>query len=136
MLGTHYNKHLGLALVFLFFMFCNINAQEKQRTSIDLASYLKLLETRYDIKFSYIDKDLDGLTIVVPENLNAIEEILQYIEGTFRIEAEKLNDRYYTLSKNSRVNICGIVLDNFADNTVTGATVEVLGTDVAKITDN
>jgi len=136
MLGTHYNKHLGLALVFLFFMFCNINAQEKQRTSIDLVSYLKLLETRYDIKFSYIDKDLDGLTIVVPENLNTIEEILQYIEGTFRIEAEKLNDRYYTLSKNSRVNICGIVLDNFADNTVTGATVEVLGTDVAKITDN
>ncbi|WP_127138718.1 TonB-dependent receptor [Flagellimonas oceanensis] len=136
MLGTHNNKHLGFALGFMFFLLCNINAQEKQRSSIDLVSYLKSLETRYDIKFSYIDEDLDGLTIVVPENLNSIEEILSYIEDTFRIETEKLNNRYYTLSKNDRVKICGIVLDNFADNTVMGATVEVLGTDIAKITDN
>src|SRR6056297_175431 len=136
MLGTHNNKHLGLVLGFMFFLLCNVCAQEKQRTSVDLVSYLKLLETRYDIKFSYIDEDLDGLTIVVPENLNAIEEILRYIDDTFRIETEKLNDRYYTLSTNSQVSICGLVLDNFADNTVTGATVEVVGTDVAKITDN
>lgn len=136
MLGTHNNKHLGFALGFMFFLLCNINAQEKQRSSIDLVSYLKSLETRYDIKFSYIDEDLDGLTIVVPENLNSIEEILSYIEDTFRIETEKLNNRYYTLSKNDRVEICGVVLDNFADNTVMGATVEVLGTDIAKITDN
>src|SRR6056297_101478 len=136
MLGTHNNKHLGLVLGFMFFLLCNVCAQEKQRTSVDLVSYLKLLETRYDIKFSYIDEDLDGLTIVVPENLNAIEEILRYIDDTFRIETEKLNDRYYTLSTNSQVSICGLVLDNFADNTVTGATVELVGTDVAKITDN
>lgn len=136
MLGTHNHKHLGFVLGFLFFLICSLNAQEKQRSSIDLVSYLKSLETRYDIKFSYIDEDLDGLTILVPENLNSIEEILSYIEDTFRIETEKLNDRYYTLSKNDRVEICGVVLDNFADNTVMGATVEVLGTDIAKITDN
>ncbi|MDF0717070.1 carboxypeptidase-like regulatory domain-containing protein [Muricauda sp. 334s03] len=135
MLGTHNNKHLGLVLGFMFFLLCSVNAQEKQQSSIDLVSYLKSLETHYDIKFSYIDEDLDGLTIVVPENLNSIEEILRYIKDTFRIEIEKLNERYYTLSKNNRVNICGIVLDNFADNTVMGATVEVLGTDTAKITD-
>ena len=136
MLGTHNNKHLSLVIGFMFFLLCNINAQEKQRSSIDLVSYLKSLETRYDIKFSYIDEDLDGLTIVVPENLNSIEAILQYIENTFHIATEKLNDRYYTLSENNQVNICGVVLDNFADNTVMGATVEVLGTDTAKITDN
>jgi len=136
MLGTQNNKHLGIVLSLMFFLLCSLNAQEKQRSSIDLVSYLKSLETRYDIKFSYIDEDLDGLTIVVPENLNSIEKILSYIEDTFRIETEKLNDRYYTLSKNDRVNICGVVLDNFADNTVMGATVEVLGTDIAKITDS
>ncbi|MBO0329039.1 TonB-dependent receptor [[Muricauda] lutisoli] len=136
MLGTHYNKHSGLLLGFLFFLVCNIHAQEKQQSPIDLISYIKNLENRFDVKFSYIDEDLEGMTIAIPENFGTLEEILQYIEETFRIETEKLNDRYYTLSTNNQVNICGIVLDNFADNTVMGATVEVLGKDTAKITDN
>ncbi|WP_437398050.1 TonB-dependent receptor [Flagellimonas lutimaris] len=136
MLGTHYNKHLSLALVFLFFLFCNINAQEKQQSPLALISYIKSLEDRFNIKFSYIDEDLEGLTITIPENLTSLEDILQYVEDSLQIEADKLNDRYYTLSKDNRVNICGVVLDNFAENTVMGATVEVLGEDVAKITDN
>lgn len=120
----------------MFFTFCNINAQEKQQSSIGLISYIKTLEERFDIKFSYLNEDLEGITITVPENLNSLEGILQYIEDKFRIESEKLNDRYYTLVKDKRVDICGVVLDNFAENTVMGATVEVLGTDIAKITDN
>src|SRR5690606_6397829 len=47
----------------------------------------------------------------------------------------KLSDRYYTLTKSSLVDVCGIVLDNFADNTIPGATVEILGTDIAQISD-
>ncbi|MAU16450.1 MAG: TonB-dependent receptor [Muricauda sp.] len=136
MLGTHHNKQLGPVLVLLFFMLCNINAQKKQQSSIGLISYLKSLETQFDVKFSYLDDDLEGLTITIPENLNSLGGILQYIEDTFQIETEKLNDRYYTLTKDDRVDLCGTVLDNFAENTVTGATVEVLGTDIAKITDS
>tara|TARA_R110000751_G_scaffold29734_1_gene76489 strand:+ start:232661 stop:235228 length:2568 start_codon:yes stop_codon:yes gene_type:complete len=136
MLGTHHNKHLGLILGFLFFVLCNTNAQEKQQSPPTLISYLKTLEDRFDVKFSYIDEDLEGLTITIPGNLSSLEDILQYVEDSLQIETEKLNDRYYTLSKDNRVNICGVVLDNFAENTVMGATVEVLGTDIAKITDD
>nr|WP_297782606.1 carboxypeptidase-like regulatory domain-containing protein [uncultured Allomuricauda sp.] len=117
-------------------MLCNIQAQEKQSSPIGLISYIKNLENRFSVKFSYLDKDLEGYTIKIPENLKSLEEILQYIEDEFRISTEKLNDRYYTLSKENEVNICGSVLDNFADNTIMGATVEVMGTDIAKITDN
>jgi hypothetical protein len=133
MLGTHNNKYIGLLLGILFFLVGNINAQEEQQS---LISYIKNMENRFDVKFSYIDEDLNGLTIEIPENINTLKEILQYIEDTFSIQTEKLNDRYYTLSKNNLVSICGVVLDNFADNTVIGATIEVLGTDTAKITDN
>ncbi|MEC8833004.1 MAG: carboxypeptidase-like regulatory domain-containing protein, partial [Bacteroidota bacterium] len=119
----------------MLFLMCNINAQEKQKSPMALISYLKTLEDDFNIKFSFINEDLDGLTLTVPENMRSLEEILKYIEDRFRIEAEKLNDRYYTLSTNNNVNVCGTVLDNFAKNTVMGATVEVLGTDIAKITD-
>jgi hypothetical protein len=136
MLGTNYNKHFGLILGLLFFLFCHVNAQEKQPTSVGLIPYLKTLENRFDVKFSYIDKDLEGLNITIPENLNTLGQILTFIESTFHIDTEKLNDRYYAITKNDRVNLCGVVLDNFAENTVIGATVEVLGTKIAKITDS
>jgi len=137
MLGTHNNKHLGLILGFLFFTLGTIiHAQEKQQSSIALISYIKTLENRFDVKFSYIDEDLYGLTIAIPESLTSLDEILQYVEDTLQIETKKLNERYYALSKDSLVNLCGLVLDNFAKNTVMGATVEVLGTDIAIMTDN
>ena len=66
MLGTNYNKHFGLILGLLFFLFCHVNAQEKQPTSVGLIPYLKTLENRFDVKFSYIDKDLEGLNITMP----------------------------------------------------------------------
>lgn len=136
MLGTLQNKRTGLVLALLFFMLCNSNAQEKQQVPIGLISYLKSLESRFDIKFSYLNEDLEELTITIPKDINSLEGILKYIEDTFRIETEKLNDRYYALSKDNLVSICGIVLDNFAENTVMGATVEVLGTDIAIITNS
>ena len=133
MLRTHNNKHIGLVLGVLFFLAGNMNAQEEQQS---LISYIKNIENRFDVKFSYLDEDLDGLTLKIPESLNTLEEILQYIKDIFNIQTEKLNDRYYTLSTKNQVNVCGVVLDNFAENTVIGATIEVLGTGTAKITDN
>ncbi|WP_240905017.1 TonB-dependent receptor [Flagellimonas oceani] len=117
----------------MLFLLSNVYAQEEQQS---LISYIKKLENHFDVKFSYIDDDLKDIDIAIPKNLSTLESILQYIEDTFHIETEKLNDRYYTLSTNNQVNVCGVVLDNFADNTVMGATVELLGTDNAKITDN
>ncbi|MCR9227048.1 MAG: TonB-dependent receptor [Flavobacteriaceae bacterium] len=133
MLRTHNSKHIGLALILMLFLVGNIHAQEKQQL---LIPYLKTLENRFDVKFSYLDEDLDGLSIKIPENLNTLEEILKYIKDIFSIQTEKLNDRYYTLSTDHQVNVCGVVLDNFAENTVIGATIEVLGTETAKITGN
>lgn len=135
MLGTLFNKHSGLFFALLFFLFHPIHAQEEQQSPIDLISYIKSLEDRFDVKFSYINEDMDGLSIDPPDGLSELEDILQFIETQFQIKAEKLSDRYYTLTKSSVVDVCGIVLDNFADNTIPGATVEILGTDIAQISD-
>jgi len=138
MLGTRRNKHSNLILGFLFFLFClvSIHAQEEQQPSIALVSYIKTLEERFNVKFSYINEDLEGLTIDAQKNPESLEDILSYIQEQFQIQYKKLNDRYYTLIKNSHVDLCGMVLDNFASNTIPGATVEILGTNRALITDD
>ncbi|SDQ49979.1 TonB-dependent receptor [Flagellimonas zhangzhouensis] len=136
MLETHPNKYAGLLIGFLFFLFCSfwIQAQEKQQTSIDLISHIKELETTYSIKFSYLNKDVGGLQITLPDSLNTLQKHLDFLDLKFQIKSEKLSERFYTLTKVSYIDICGIVLDNFAENTVNGATVEILGANNAQIT--
>ncbi|MDC6362497.1 MULTISPECIES: TonB-dependent receptor [Flavobacteriaceae] len=134
MLGTLRNSQFCLLLGFLLF-FLTLPAQEKQQTPVDLISYIKTLENRFNIKFSYLNEDLDDFKLSVPENRVSLEDILNYIESKFQIKAEKLDERYYTLTKSSHISLCGTVLDNFAENTIPGASIEVLGTKIAQTTD-
>jgi hypothetical protein len=81
-----------------------------------------------------VDNDVRSVEITNPNSEN-LQEILDHITLKTQIKIQKLSDRYYALAKSTTVDICGIVLDNFKENTVAGATIEVLGTDLAIITD-
>ncbi|MBO0321769.1 carboxypeptidase-like regulatory domain-containing protein [Muricauda sp. CAU 1633] len=135
MLGIRRNSQIGLFLVFLLFFFRSNYAQEKQQDPMGLIAYIKTLEERFDVKFSYLNEDLEDISIAVPENFVKLDDILSYVESQFQIESKKLSDRYFTLTKLRSVTLCGSVFDNFAENTIPGATVEVLGTTNAQTTD-
>ena len=121
-----------LALLFAFFL----KAQVTEKTSQPVSMLIKALEEKYNIKFSFINKDIDPLFVDVPESIATLDGIISYLETRFQIKIEKLDARYYTIAAQSLVNICGTVLDNFAENTVPGATVEVLGSEIALTTDS
>lgn len=135
MLKRLLSSQLGLFLVFILLLTPNLNAQVESGTPATLVSYIKTLEEKFEIKFSYIHEDLEGISISVPNNLVALQDILDYIGSELQIKSQKLNDRYYTLTKNTLVRVCGQVLDNFAENNIPGATVEVFGTEIAQTTD-
>ena len=120
----------GLLFLFTFF---NVKAQNTEKTTSYLIQYLQELETRFDIKFSYVDEDVRTVAITAPDTVD-LDEIIDYIAGKTQIKIQKLDDRYYTIIKSTTVDICGIVLDNFERNTVSSATIEVLGTDLVIIT--
>ncbi|MGX1929786.1 TonB-dependent receptor [Flagellimonas sp. 2504JD4-2] len=124
----------GLFLGFLVLLPIKTQGQEKQETPVSLVSYIKSLESKFDIKFSFINEDLEDIDISVPSNLVSLDDILGYIETQFQIKTQKLSDRYYTLTKRTLVTLCAKVLDNFAENTIPGATVEVFGTEIALTT--
>ncbi len=133
MLGTRHSTYavwVGLLLLLFSFTFCL--AQDS--TPKGLKSYLLELEEEFDIKFSYVDEDLKDIQ-VVPPNSSDLQQILDVLQVQTKIKIQKLNDRYYSLVKTTLVDVCGKVLDNFAENTVPGATVEVLGGKVAVVTD-
>ncbi|PIE99974.1 MAG: TonB-dependent receptor [Maribacter sp.] len=132
-----YHKPL-LTIVFcllLFFSVLKITAQENNAKSIHLTTVLQDLENKYDIKFSYVDEDLKNLYIPLGP-FKDLQDILDHIQAQTQLNVQQLSERYYTLSKRTTVDICATVLDNYKENTVTGTSIEVLGTDIALITDS
>ncbi|SDM77817.1 TonB-dependent receptor [Kriegella aquimaris] len=133
MLKTLRKRVLPFLCPMLFFISSIAQAQENTATTY-LSSYIQLLEQDFDVKFSYIDDDLRTIQITIPKS-SKLSEILEDIRDQTQIEIQKLSERYYTLKKTTTVHICAIILDNFENNTVAGATVEVLQSNVASVTD-
>lgn len=122
-------------LICLFLLFTLVgNAQEDKAGTSYLIPFIQELEGNFEVKFSYADADIDQVKIVVPKS-DVLVEILESIQTQTRLRFQKLNDRYYTISPTNTIDICGIVLDNYEQNTVAGATVQILGSEKAVITE-
>ena len=113
--------------------FCG-RAQQVQDSTEALIPYLQRLEREFNIKFSYVDEDLQDVQIKIPEQKD-LEGILSNLGRQTELSIEKLSGRYYTLARPETLTVCALVLDNFGENTTQGATVEVLGTDLSAVTD-
>lgn len=131
---THLKRVILFLLLLMSAHFPGRTQEPSTGTRINLITYIQNLENEFDVKFSYADEDLRPISINTPQS-SSLDSILKDIENQTQITIDKLSDRYYTLSKESTVDICALVLDNFEENTVTGASIEVVGSGIATITD-
>ncbi|NND15968.1 MAG: TonB-dependent receptor plug domain-containing protein, partial [Eudoraea sp.] len=128
------HRHLS-AFILILLAHISIRAQDiVSPETINLRTYVLQLEEDFDIKFSFVDEDLSSLTVEIPQ-FTSLPLILEDLREQTQLLINKLSDRYYTLSKSSTVDICARVLDNFERNTISGATIEVLGSSIATIAD-
>ena len=131
---TRHNSILLLYLILLFAFFSGRAQVDTFPKNISLVSYIRQLEEDFDVKFSYVDEDLQPLLVDTPEG-NSLQDILNDIQNQTQLIIKKLSERYYTLSKSTSVDICAFVLDNYSENTTSGASVEVLGSSISTVTD-
>ncbi|MEH6761522.1 MAG: carboxypeptidase-like regulatory domain-containing protein [Maribacter arcticus] len=129
-------KHLNnlIFLISLLFFGLSCLAQNTTDNSILLTDLLVELETKHNVKFSYADKDVFSIRLTKPK-YDALKPTLEFIRTTTDLTIVKLNDRYYSLTNTSTISICGYVLDNFEENTIPGATVEIYQSNLTGITD-
>ncbi|MGB5275289.1 MAG: carboxypeptidase-like regulatory domain-containing protein [Flavobacteriaceae bacterium] len=123
----------------LFVCLCLLSAltTKAQETAAPtyLIPFIQKLEEDFDIKFSYVDDDLRNVQIMIPNSAD-LAGILASITDQTQIKIQRISDRYYSMAKSTTVDICATVLDNFEENTVMGATVEVLGSKIAMVTNS
>lgn len=129
-----YRKFLARWFLLSVFLFAQaIQSQEQPAPKVYLTSYLQELEKQFNVKFSFADANIQSIEIVQPTS-DSLDSILNSLRDQTQIEIQKLNERYYTLIKGNTISICATVLDNYEENTVIGATVEVLDTETKVIT--
>jgi len=129
----HLNSVVLLSIFFLSVITTSWGQDKEANGQVALVTYIQELQTRYNVKFSYLDEDLESLRINVPKETE-LDGILKQVENQTQLIIKKLSDRYYTLSKSVLVDICARILDNFENNTLGGASIEVLGSSISTIT--
>lgn len=129
------NKFSTLLLFCFLFLASHFMGKAQDTKVVSLITYIQQLEQRFQVKFSYIDKDMEEITItpLVSDNLDTI---FNHITKNTTLQFKKLNNRYYTISKATVTDICATLLDNFEQNNINGATVEVLNTQINTVTDD
>ncbi|MFK5974059.1 MAG: TonB-dependent receptor plug domain-containing protein [Flavobacteriaceae bacterium] len=131
---THHKYLTSLLFLLLVLLFLSHGiAQDIPVQKKMLISYIQELESTFNIKFSYVDDDIRHIQIIAPKGI-VLEEVIADILNQTQIKIQKLNERYYTVSKSTTVDICAIVLDNFKNNTLSGASIEILGSSIGVIT--
>ncbi len=105
-------------LVFLYiiiFTFCSLKvvAQTTHKDSIPLISFLKQIEIKYGVSFSYADSNLEGKKISPKNDERSLDELIKYLERKTDLSFKVLDNtiliikpkspRSYTLSSTQQL---------------------------------
>ncbi|UKM65061.2 TonB-dependent receptor [Flavobacteriaceae bacterium GSB9] len=93
---------------------------------MSLLQLFPILESRFDVKFSYTESDVRNVMVNAPETTKSIEEVIQYLNLSTILNFNILNDRYITVSTiDKKITICGSVLSAKDSLPLMGASVVI-----------
>jgi TonB-dependent Receptor Plug Domain len=93
-----------LYILLFFFSFLNAEAQSIKEEQQTLISFLKKVETQYNVQFSYADANLKEKTITIPAQKLSFKELLIYLENNTNLIFEILNDTFIVIKKRKEPN--------------------------------
>lgn len=114
-----------LPVLILFITFCTglqVTAQETSKNPT-LKETLSKLEKRYELRFSYREQDIEGITTPPPDENLSLEEILKFLEKQTSMTLRRIDERYIAVIKIlPKIDIVATVLDITTGNPLEGAT--------------
>ncbi|MCL6295789.1 TonB-dependent receptor plug domain-containing protein [Jejuia spongiicola] len=90
----------GTLSIFILLFFLNIStlsSQTVQKEKHSLAVVLKIIETRYNISFSYADATIQDKKVVIPKENLTLEEVLDFLKNKVKLDFELLNNRFVAI---------------------------------------
>ncbi len=109
----------------LLFSLLSTNAQT-QKEEISLSIVLDAIHKKFGYNFSYVDKDIKKIKVLMPPGSLGFKETISYLEKTTPFIYTILNDRTVALSfKSTFIEICGILTDK-NQKIISNATIQSL----------
>jgi hypothetical protein len=119
-------------LAFLFFLFSTLMASYAQSggSVVGLKFILENISNQNNVKFNYIEEELLIYELVPPDEHISLSEKIAYIESNTRLTIKKINDDYYSVFNNKKLDkpICGYLVDSELASPIEGAILKITGT--------
>ena len=94
------NSTFTLLIVLFLFSFISVNSQTFKTEKIPLGIVLKALEKRFDIRFTYADKTIEGVEITEPSMLLSYNDAITYLRTNTNLNFKIINTECNKLHTN------------------------------------
>ena len=119
----------------LFLICCSFSLSLQSQEKLPLLNLLQQLETKFDVKFSYSESDVDAVIVDSPNEADSINKIIETLNQTTILNFKFLNERYITVSTiDKRISICGFVVSQANNEPLLGASVVIKNSSKGLIT--
>lgn len=124
----------NLLFLFLVFLFCfQLSAQQTEKEQKPLIEILKDLQERFDVNFSYADKNIENIKVIVPAPTMNLSESLADLQQNSSLFFTILDNNFIAIGRKRRLlSFCGVLKDRLTNLPIEGATVQ--GNEMSTIT--
>jgi len=123
-----------IGFYYLLLLISQISFSQTTPEKIQLTEFIKITETKFNVKFSYAHDDVSNIKIETPKNTLTLEETLDYLNNNTLLNFKTLDNRYITVSViKKKITICGVILNNNSEP-LYGATVAIKNTNSGIVT--
>jgi hypothetical protein len=118
-------KIYRLLILIWFYLGIYSNVSFAQNTeSKPLVDLIPVLEQRFNVIFTYTDKNIEGIFVSIKQKELSLNEYLSEIENQTRLDFKKLDSRYIAIrSRKNGVKISGQIIDQTTKEHIDGAVI-------------
>lgn len=98
----------GALPIFVLLFFLNVttaSSQIIQKEKHSLAVVLKIIETRYNISFSYADVTIQNKLITIPDDNLTLKDVLKFLKDETKLSFELLDNRFVAIKANKPLKL-------------------------------
>lgn len=113
--------HISIFLI----LFCQFFYAQVKKEKQSLVQIIQHLEQQFQCSFSYADKNVEDVFVILPDKIKSLNSILDYLNKNTSLNFSKLSNNLIVINANANsISICGYLLDLDYNEIVIGATIQ------------
>jgi hypothetical protein len=108
---------------FLFFLLLSYGQEKPQGQQVWVKEIFTGIEQKFEVRFSYLDRDIEGVYIAPPAAGLNLSETLEHIQVHTDLRFEMITERYIAVEKVKIPEICGVLIDSSTKDPLPGVTI-------------